>query len=296
MASIALQPGQFALSGVAFGRRCPMVVTSFEPGEPEERNQDADNPVSDGVMVGIDRLGGATWTFELATNRADMAGARASAREFAAAWRKGKASAPGVLVPLRYRLADTDDTFRVYGRPGRYAGPNGDVVMRQGAARIVCEFRVSDPLAYDDAQASLSLSLVTDGGTGTVLPVTLPTVLGVPDGLRQGVVNVAGDAGTPMLIEITGPVTGTASSPSVRGPGWRVELPGLEVAYDETVVIDTRARTVTKNGVSVAGFLSRKSSLAARLMPGSQELVFGCTDSTNTARATVLWRPAYWSL
>lgn len=291
----ALADSQFELDGFLFGMGTPLVVRTLDPGTAEEINQDENDPVGDGVLPGRDRLGGQTWTFELTTNCRDQRSASAAARQLSGVWRRGKRLRPGETMTLRYRTRG-GDTYRVVGRPRKFAGPNGDVLMVQGAGKIVCEFLLTMPLMFDDVEASLDLGLVTTPGAGLVWPITFPITFGAAAGSRQGIVDVGGEEPTPFRVEIHGPVTGRATSPFVSGNGWRVELPGLQVAYDETVVVDMAAHTVTKNGVSVTKYLSRASTLSARLMPGGQEIVFGATDPTNTSVARFFWRPAHSSI
>ncbi len=292
---IALKDGQFELDGLVFGYGTDVLVSTLDPGDPAERDEDAENPTGNGVFMGHDRLGSQTWTFDLATDCKDMRSAQSAARKFAGVWRRAKRLRPGETMTLRYRAVGCE-TFRVVGRPRKFAGPSGDALMRLGNGKMAAEFVLSEPVTFDDEEDSLHLGLVTDPGGTLTWPITFPITFGATPGQRQGIVNVAGEAETPFRAVISGPITGKAVSPVIKGRGWRIELPGLEVHYDETVEIDTRARTVSKNGVSVVHFLSRRSDLSARLMPGSQELVFTTTDPTNTAAARMYWRAAHWSL
>lgn len=295
-----LSEGQFELDGDLFmvsrnERPQPFSVTDLDTGTSESRTQDADRPLGDGRMFGRDYHGAPTWTFTLAVNDADDTSID-NMGALKAKWRNDAVRRePGATQVLRYCLKGR--VRRVYGR-GRKCEPAN---LRQGLIDGVflpalAEFDLIDPLVYDDAEVALSLDLVTDAGPGVEWPITWPVTWGAPAGLRQGVVNVGGEVSTPFVVTVTGPTSGKALSPYVAGPGWWVELPGLELAYNQQLVIDTRAHTVKVDGVSVAGLLSRRSSLTARLAPGSQELLFGATDPTNTARAVVSWRPAHASL
>ncbi len=293
-----LDDGQFELDGrilMAARRSDPTTVHIQDLSRAKDvRTQDADDPVDDGVRFGRDYIGASTWTFTFAIRGRTAAESFDAVDQLEAAWRPyGIRRTPGAKSVLRYRL--NGRTRRVYGRGRKFDPADKQGLVNGVFLPAIGEF-TAEPFTYDDQEASLNLGLVTDPGEGLTWPITFPITFGAQAGLRQGVTNVAGEAETPFRVEITGPVTGHATSPTIRGRGWWIELPGLKINYDERVVIDTRARTVTKGGTSVARFLSRRSSLSARLMPGSQELVFGCTDPTNTAAARVFWRPAHYSL
>ena len=297
--SRALTEGQFELDGDLFlvskhERGEPFHVQDLDTGTSDPRTQDADRPLGDGRMFGADFYSAPTWTFTLwVQDETDPALDHMGVLK--AAWQnRALRRTPGATQVLRYTLKGR--TRRVYGRGRKCEPANVRQGVNFGFLPALAEFDLVDPLTYDDAEVALSLDLVTDAGPGITWPITWPVTWGAPAGLRQGVVNVAGEEPTPFTVTVTGPTSGKALSPYVAGPGWWVELPGLELAYNQQLVIDTRAHTVKVDGVSVAGFLSRRSSLTARLAPGSQELLFGATDPTNTARAVVSWRPAHASL
>ena len=75
--------------------------------------------------------------------------------------------------------------------------------------------------------------------------------------------------------------------------GWEIALTG-SVAYDQTIIVDTMAQTVTRqsDGASFAHALTYSSDLSARLAPGAQEVVFSGLDVTNTASVDVRWSNA----
>src|SRR5699024_2069484 len=75
--------------------------------------------------------------------------------------------------------------------------------------------------------------------------------------------------------------------------GWRIAL-NTSIAYDQTIVVDTMAQTVTResDGASFAHVLTYDSDLSARLAPGGQEVVFSGRDTTNTASVDVEWSNA----
>jgi hypothetical protein len=234
------------------------------------------------------------YAFDLVTNRDNGPHALETAAALAKAWRAGIDTVPGVVFPLRYFTGGR--LRRAYGRPRRFAGPGPDLMTRSGAAKITADFQCADELHSDDVEQSLTLTVVgTAAGGGYVLPAVLPT-LTAPGAQRQGVVTVGGDAPAPFEVTVHGPV----SAPWVSGPGWRLDFPTLSLAYDRAVTVSTYpwALTVLRDdGADLSGSLALTSRLlSARLRPGAATITFGGVDPTNTATATVRWRPAWWSL
>lgn len=289
------QESQYELGGVRFGGySSDLIVSKADHGAADVRTQDNPNPVGDGDLFGRDTLSGPTWAFDLVTNTKDHAAALAVAEDFARVWRSGR-DKPGAVVPLRYFTAGR--LRRVYGRPRRYAGPAPDLATRQGRAKITADFKCANDLHYeDDQRSSPVLTLLTNTSGGFVLPGVLP-IETLSGGERQGVIDdVGGEAPTPFEVTIKGPIR----APWAAGPGWRLELPNVVLAYDQSVTAATYpwALTVKRNdGTNLAGGLSVRSRLANAVMrPGPGEFTFGGVDPTNTATCTIRWRPAYYSL
>lgn len=285
---------RFAFNGVEFGGRDgALLVTGFTPGPAETRPGDQPAPGRDGTIPVQDFLGSATWAFDISTNREDLTGARASGAALEAAWKDPAVRLDStVKVPLSYEL---DGSWRrVYGRPGQFAGVGGDLLATLGAGRIVADFRVLDPLHYDEDETATVLTIVpaTTGGLQAPLAAPLSTVRSSAP--RAGMVNNGGDAATPLKVTFHGPV----ADPWVRSAdGMEIGLTG-SLAYDQTVTVDPLAGTVTRqDGSPAAGLLTRKTRLTGTLLqPGPTELSFGGTDPTGTAKATLSWRNAHTSL
>lgn len=85
------------LGGIEFGGLGDLIIQEFDPGDTEITVNDANIPMGDGVMVGRDFLGGKTWGFTLATNRADVEGARRTAAQLGAVWRSPPSGVPRAL-------------------------------------------------------------------------------------------------------------------------------------------------------------------------------------------------------
>lgn len=267
-------------------------ISDLDTGTADVRDGDSEaNPAADGRRFGRGYRDAPTWTFTFSVRGATPADSAQAVEDLRAAWRADSVrSRPGATSVLRYQLHGRDR--RVYGRGGNFSD-----TLRQGLTTKVYpalgEFNLEEPLCFDDAEQQLPLDLLTHESGGITLPATFPWTWGSTSSERQGQVTVGGNAATPFRVVITGPLTGSLTSPYIKSKGWRMDFPGLTVAYDQTLEIDTRLHTAKLNGVTVAGKMSRKSSLRTRLATGTQEVVFGCTDPTNSSRATIYWRPAY---
>lgn len=284
----------FRFSGIEFGGRSgPLIVTDFDPGSSEMVVNDHQRPGRDGVMSGKDYLGGSLWAFDISTNRGDALGALESSGVLEAAWKDRKVRLnPNVSVPLSYEVGGR--WRRVYGRPNNYAGPKGDVLAMQGVGKIVADFRVTDPLHYDEAESSVVLNIVPASAGGLQAPLVAPLSTLRSSEPRAGFVDNTGDADTPLVVTFHGPIT----DPWVRAAaGWEIGLTG-SLAYDVSVTVDALAGTVTRSdGAPVAGMLTRKTRLSKAVLPvGQSELTFGGADITGTATATLSWRNAYQSI
>jgi len=283
---------QYELDGFRFGRGLPVQVAAFSRGAPAIVHQDVQRPGRDGLLMGRDVRGGAEWVFDLLVKADGEQGATVALRELGSAW-GGRDYAPGDLSVLRYRSAGR--TRRVYGRARQFeefAVPHG---QDAGLVPALATFQLADPLHYDDEARVLDLALTTTPEGVLTLPATLPWVLGGRAGQRQGEVHVGGDAPVPFEVTFYGPATGSASGFWAQGAGWRIDLDAT-LAWDQSATIDTRASTVTRSdGRSLAG-AARGRFLTARLSPGQQEISWGCTDATGTARMTLTHRPGYYSI
>lgn len=285
---------EFKYRGVSFGGRTGQIlVTGFDPGAVEINSQDADRPQGDGILPGKDFFRGRTWGFDLVTNAKSLAGTLAADKALASAWAAEEIRLnPGRTEALQYLL---DGRWRrVYGRPGRYQGPKGDVRAKQGVGQITADFRVMDPLYYDETEKVVVLNIVPGGTGGLIAPLVAPLTTERSGAVRAGLITNTGDAPTPLTVTFHGPVT----NPWVRATaGWEIGLSGT-LAYDETVTVDARARTVTRNtGTSAPGMLTRATQLTASRLPvGPSEVTFGGVDPSGTAYAELRWRPASTSI
>lgn len=288
-----LQDFQFELDDVQFGLDLPVHLdeSGFKPDMGAWRTQDFAHPMGDGGVPGRDYKEVSTWGFTMFANAEDDIGALAYTAELARVWpSEDLVKTPRALTALRYCLAGR--VRRVYGRPRRWTAPPDNRLLN-GYLPITADFAVFDPNYYDDAEQSepFSLSAGTTGGGGLRAPLTAPLrTTGVAKPQSRSI-QVDGDRGTWPILEFKG-----GANPWVEIAGWKCKVLRT-LAWNETVVVDTRpwVRSSTLNGSYAR--LSRDSRLAdMKLPPGKHAVRFGQDMSATNASVTVRWRPAHSSL
>lgn len=284
-----LTHGDFELNGYKFSGNpnAALYVVGLGLGVLAVRDQDVDNPTGDGRVFGQDWDSGPTWAFEFRVGPGLVDVTLAELARVAKAWRSAPRG-PGQESVLRYAVGSR--TRRVYGRP-RQLAPDPTLLHALGYLAATGEFVTADGYHYADEADSVRLSLVPGNAGGLVSPLISPLTT-VAGSQRQGIVQVEGDAPSPMEITFYGPIT----NPGVSSTGWSIRL-NASLAYDQSVTLDTRKGTVRRNdGANLAGSLSRTSYLPdARLQPGTREIIFTGTDATGTSSCSVSWRPAFYS-
>lgn len=285
---------RFRYRGVEFGgQHGALLVENFSAGRSSLRTSDTNRPQKDGTTPGLDFLGDRTWAFDIVTNGRTLTDALALAEALEDEWYADEVRlTPGRREPLSYEL---DGRWRrVYGRPGEYEGPVGNVRAKQGAGIITADFRVMDPYHYSEDVQEVTLNIVPSSTGGLVGPLVSPLTSASSGAPRAGNVTNRGNRPTPLQVEFVGPVR----DPWVRSAaGWTIGLKG-SLAYDETVLVDPLTETVRRSdGAAVPGMLTTATLLSESKLPaGQSELSFGGTDSTGTAKAVLRWRDAYKSL
>ncbi|MEU8911801.1 hypothetical protein [Streptomyces nigrescens] len=257
-------------------------------------------PRADGIRFGQDFRTAATITFEIGVDAVDDAttqlgrhGANLSRLStLAQAW-DAEAVRLRVATPAVLSTVQGGRARRFYGRPRKFA-PTGSRLTRQGYTPVVATFACQDDTAYDDREQTIRVDINPPPHRGLVGPLTTPlTMTGAGSGKVPGEVIVGGTKATWPVVTIYGPIT----SPAIEVVGrWKTTL-DLSLKAGEVIVIDPRpwARTVLRNGASVAGLLYRSSPRLEdmRLPVGRQDFILRGTDATATAYMTVAWRDAY---
>lgn len=261
-----------------------------QSGPPEVSNidisdQDAPRPRGDGVLFGTDYRNGTTVTFDIEVHGDNETEANALLQRLSTAWRADEIrSVPGATTML------TAHTGRsTFGRPRRFQ-PKYELTPF-GITAVTCDFATADDLWYGAPQ-SATVNLVPAPGGGLKAPLASPLSTTTTSD-RSQTFTVEGDLPVWPVITITGPIT----NPVIEVVGQFKLAFNLTLAYDQTLVINTLpwARTITRNGASVAGNLSPSFDRLsdASVPPGRHELALRGTSATGTPSATFAWRNAY---
>lgn len=282
---MALREGEFILDGYAFGtpeNDAVILASGLDTGSAEVRTQDAN--VRDHTLFGRDYLTGPTWGFTIGVPVED---ADTVVADLARAWRNPAIrNTPGQLSTLQFKRNGRE--YVIFGRPRRF-GLTPDDVASSDWRVIEADFRADSPYMYDNAEQSVTLRLgeqITD--SGVILPETMPWLFGGSTASAAAVLNVQTLDPTPFQVIIT-PGSAPLSAISVEGEGWAIDV-DTTVNPGSTLVIDTRTSTALVDGASVAGTLSRRTRLTARLWNGASSVAFTGIDSSGSATATVVWR------
>lgn len=246
---------------------------------------DAARPRSDGMSFGQDFIDGRTITFDLTVNGPTEDECVARLGRLSTVWRADKVrlttGAVATLESERGRL--------LYGRPRRFASTDADLCF--GVCTVTMDFQTADDNWYGDENTE-TIDFMPVLGGGLVAPLASPlSTTSTSD--RSRAFEVGGQLATWPLYDIRGPIT----NPTVEIVGkYKITL-HTTLRADQVVTLDTRpfARTVVRDGRSIAGTLSRDSIRLsqAALDPGRYEMVLRGQTAARTASASVRWRNAY---
>lgn len=291
---------EFELAGFVFGAHTSDVtVEKWSPAAVSYRTSDVDNSQRDGRRMGRDYRNAGTWSFDLSTDRDDIVGSLEALARARRAWNGDSVrDTPSAVVELRYAVAGR--TRKVFGRPRRFSAPPENLAL-QGYIPITADFELTDPRHFGDDQQEIEITAVPSAVGGLVTPLVTPLTTLASSVPRISGIVVGGDVATDLIVEIDGPMTNAY----LLIGDIRVDLKG-NLDAGRTIRIDARpwvnaATFVNPDGSfagSAAGLLARTTKLKAlqQLEPGTHPVTFGGIDATGTARARVLWTPAYESI
>jgi len=210
---------------------------------------------------------------------------------FLAAWRgmvrSFTATRPPAGVPVagKLRVTQSDGTFRelamVYDD-----GLDPDRARGYGVTCLtaVIAGTAYDPWWYGPDTVGLIFGATTARSYLAPYETLTPTnTLGVQT------VTVAGDVDASPVWSVTGPATSVRVQ---RGSGQQWYYPAALLATD-TLVVDTAAGTVTKNGTSVIGTLDWSVSTPFTLPPGARTITLTIAGSTAASQVAMSYRPRY---
>ncbi len=287
-----LSEGQVELDGYVFGRPSDPVCI-LQSGDTTAtvgvRNQDVQHPQDDLILFGRDHFSAPVREFLLMIRGDDPDAEMAMLRQ---AWRADSVRAnplsTSILRWMRY-----GKTYRAYGRARDFTQV-AKSTAEPDARYAQAKFQYRDALVYADSEQSVDLGLISGSlATGLILPAVLPWTLGQVTGQRSGLVTVEGLAAVPFRAMIHGPSAGSATGLKLSGPGWLLDFGTLTLNSGQILTVDTSGIGSAMVGdMSVAGYLTRSSTLIGRMQPGLTELTFAATDASATTTATVSWHAA----
>lgn len=268
-------------------------VTAPDIGDYALRVSDGENPRGDGVSFGTDFLGNRTITFDIGVRGITEAETRANTAALARAWRADVVrSTPGAVAELRSQYRGSERV--AFGRPRRFA----PVLAAAGTQRfvpVVADFATADDQFYSSVETIQKVTLMPALGGGVTTPIITPVSTSRSSDRSTGI-TIGGELPTWVGVEITGPITNPVVDFVGDGEGFRYAFNG-SLALDETLRIDPRPwrRTITVNGASAAGRMSRSSVRLSNavLRPGGYEVSFSGTSESGTAELRVRFRDAY---
>ena len=276
------------LDGYRFGAGTTVRIMDLIVGQRAVRDQDTDRHPQHGRHMGQDSDDGPELTLDLSVRAGGAEANLNEAGRLRAAW-QGK-HAPGEYSALTYALPGR--VRRVYGRPRRFSAPDLHPGLHNNRLPVLGTFQMADPWFYDDVEKSTTVRIVPASEYGGfVFPLLIPWSTTRSQAPLSRIATVAGDAPSVYRVTVRGPIR----DPWVGVNGRRYLIRG-SVAWDQTVTIDGRARTVTRqDGASVVGMLHPTARLSGMALdPGSHDVAFGGVDPTGTATATLTWRDAYY--
>lgn len=277
-------------SGLLLGEQHEVFISELDFGDSDSVNQDVVNPVSGVTMYGRDYLSRSEITMTLYSNKSDMQEALAALKPVTEFWTSGARMKPGATTYLTFMLGGQE--YTVFGRPRKHSIIT-DKLSRRGVAKAVVSFARADNLFYAPSE-SVTLRLNTASKYGFRFPARFPVSTGAQPGRRDGqTFNSSASAPSPFTARIYGP----CKNPTLTVGGKKLSL-NLTIPTGRSVIIDTRAQTVqwADTKANILGALSQSSRLSQLRVPaGDNEVIFTCTDETNTAYAVVSWRPARYS-
>jgi hypothetical protein len=131
---------------------------------------------------------------------------------------------------------------------------NNTLVVQEKRTGLAREFSVlleaKDPTKYSSTTSTLTLTVVSTGGTGSSHPFVFPVIFSSASGYVEGtIINTGSTAVYPSSIVLTGPASGTWTAPKVTNitTGESIQFTSsVTLAVGETITISPAAGTVTK--------------------------------------------------
>lgn len=276
---MALTDGGIALNGLQVEDFTSIWLSGFDLGAESVETSDIDNSLYDTTRPGRDLYRGPTWAFEVTVVGDTAAEVFDNEGLVRAAWRNQEdAKYAGSLSELEVNLAGRQRL--VYGRPRRFAS-TASRTAHERYAIIDCDFKLMDPLIYDEAWKSLTFPLPASD-----------TEVSVTDEIAE----VGGSAPTPFMVDVFAN-DGDILNPQFTIDGNRYEF-DMTIPAGEWLRVDTRRGFALLGTQNVIGRLKQRTRIRKVNLPakGPVDVLIGGADATGTAEFKVWWRPAHYSI
>lgn len=267
--------------------------------ETSATNQDMSHPNSDGMVMGIDRMGGFSLIFTLVTPPAYPQPTKPwvpALDRYALFKNMWRADALRRLPGQYAQLTNLDRNRMVFGRPRKIVPSNAR--LRKGELRYVAQFDTIDPNWYSGTEKLAVVSPNPASSGGFTAPLTPPfTTAGSNDEVAP-MIN-AGDGESWPTIQIHGPASG-ASLELLDGGGavvWRLTITD-RLKFDDVIKINTQPwqRGATISGKPATGRLRGTALDRVIVPPGTFNLRYRVTDKSGQSFADIRWRDTYVSM
>lgn len=273
------------------GLHRPLILEQLDAPSTDLRSEYTDRLNQDGSTVGRDYLGNTSWQFTVSSNTEDLSSALSVLSDLESAWKDPKTRLSTAPTRLYYSLDEGTTWSYVLGKPGKVVSATTNSLAHQGVSKLQLEFIQTVSQHFDAQEKLVSITAVQPSVSGIESPIVTPITTLSSGTPRSGAAVNTGNEPSPMKVRFFGPST----NPRVfNDKGQEIGLT-LSIASDDYVTIDAQAQTVTrKNGVSVAGSLSRKTRFSQVSVPsGSSTWSYSATDPTATSRVELSWNNAY---
>lgn len=263
---VNLEPGQYQIDDLIFGKRTPYKVTAFEIMPYGHQAGDYSIPRSDRISFGFDQIqpGPINITMQILQNRW-LSGTppvgnphlfEGSLSKVKRIWRADDVRYSwGEMKPL-YFCGKDGIVKEIYGRPRKFQYPRGHEKME--SYEVVGEFVRADDLSYSYRE--------------TYVPLTA----GVPQYIYQD-----GDAPSWIRVLLKGPITNPVITIGENTFGLNVSLAAGE--YAEISGYPWRQRAIDSNGVNLRAYMTGIDYLDKFILPANKILpVRWTSDEVNT--------------
>lgn len=272
------------VDGLTIGAGTVFRWASFPDGlfnTPQIRVGDIARAQAHGVIAGQDWLGSVAIAFDIVITGTSRTDAETQLQLLLAAF------APSAVdVPLDVRISGAPDEYRMYGRPRGVQTALGKGLL-SGTIRARCEFVATDPRRYSTTLQTASTGLGTATG-GLAFPAVAPFVFGAGGTGNTMSCPNPGTFPTPWVATFTGPLVAPTITHVASGKA--LILSGANLAAGETLVVDSKARTVLLNGTASRYLWLAAASQWFDLDPGANSV--NLTGASGAGNVSIAWRAA----